>query len=215
MVAVIVAFVGVGFAYARPVGWAELTVPGICTIAIPPTLEVQSGAYRKMSDEYYKLMYGGDQRADRVVVQPLGINVLDSAALKRYCRFILEVYRGNVGEYLSLDDFPEPSLEELAGIDAELKRASYESAALMTSKGQDTRILSWKAVSIKRFKNFPALGFEYIRTVNGAPPVRVISYYIQDNDIMLKVDTSYRIAETDLWADDLALMMESLVIFKR
>ena len=84
--------------------WETVSIPGICTYQIPPTLEVQKGTYKKFTDQLRKTVFEITTSADRVVAQPKGINDFDPAALKRYCRVIVETEWGQSGDFFKLNE---------------------------------------------------------------------------------------------------------------
>lgn len=196
--------------------WETVSIPGICTFQIPPTLEIQKGTYKKINDQFRKIILEIDTTPDRVVAQPKGINDFDPAALKRYCRVIVETERGSRGDYGKLDEALSLSESELKELDKEMKSQMQQAAAaLSTAKGMKMTILSWQGTKITRVNGVDALLTTYTRSTNDAPSVLVRMYRIQNNDCLHTITISYRESESNLWAADLDKIIGTFKFKKR
>ena len=200
---------------AQDTTWNTVSIPGICTYQIPPTVEIQKGTYKRIMDQFRKTVLEISESPDRVIAQPKGINDFDPVALKRYCRIIVETERGAKGNYAKLDEPLAVSEVELKEIDMELKKQMLQMAALSTSKGMRMTILSWTPVKIIRVNGVDALLIAYTRSMNDAPPALVRTYKIQNNDYLHSITISYRESEKNLWADDLGKVIGTFKFRKR
>lgn len=195
--------------------WETVSIPGICTYQIPPTVELQKGTYKKINDQFRRTILEIDTTPDRVVAQPKGINDFDPVALKRYCRVIVETERGSRGDYAKLDEPMALSAAELKELEKELKNQLQQGAALSTSKGMKMTILSWQGAKISRVNGVDALLTTYTRSMNDAPAALVRMYMIQNNDCLHTITISYREAESALWAEDLGKVIGTFKFKKR
>jgi len=80
--------------HAQNATWETVSVPGICTFQIPPTVEIQAGAYKRYNDQLTKTILEITESPDRAVAQPKGINAFNPVALNRYWRIIVETEKG-------------------------------------------------------------------------------------------------------------------------
>lgn len=195
--------------------WETVSIPGICTFQIPSTVELQKGAYRKFNDIFRKTVLEIETTPDFVVAQPKGINDFDPAALKRYCRVIVETARRSKGDFAKLDARMALSAAEMKEFEAEVKNQVQQGAELATSKGIRTTILSWRGVKITQVNGVDALLTTYTRSVNDASPVLVSEYKIQNNDCLHTITISYRESESNLWAADLGKVIGTFKFKKR
>ena len=195
--------------------WETISIPGVCTYQIPPTLEIQKGAYKRGNDQFRKTVLEISESPDRVVAQPKGVNDFDPVASKRYCRVIVDTKRGTRGDYAKLDELPAVSEAEMKDLDREIKNQTFHDWELASSKGMKATILSWQPAKIVRINNFDALFVTYTRSANDAPPVLVRDYQIQNNDCIHEITISYRESEKQLWADDLGKVIGTFKFTKR
>ena len=195
--------------------WATVSIPGICTYQIPPTVEIQAGSYKQVNDQYRKTIFEISGAPDRVVAQPRGINEFDPGALKRYCRIIVETERGSKGDHLALNEPLAVSPVELRQIDKELKDRMQAGVATFAAKGIKMTILSWEPVRIVQVNGVDAVLSTHTRSMNDAPPALVRVYTIQNNDALHRITISYRESERDLWAKDLGKVIATFRFNKR
>jgi len=194
---------------AQDATWETVSIPGICTYQIPPTVEIQKGTYKRISDQFRKNVLEISDSPDRVVAQPKGINDFDPVALKRYCRIIVETERGSKGDYAKLDEPLVVSEAELRELEQEMKSQFKKAAELSTTKGMKMTILSWQPLKVVRVNGVDALLATYSRSMNDAPAVLVRIYKVQNNDCFHAVTISYRENEKDLWATDLDKVIDT------
>jgi hypothetical protein len=195
--------------------WQTVSIPGICTYQIPPSVEIQKGTYKEFNDKLRGLVLEIETSAERVVAQPKGINSFDPQARKRYCRIIVETDRGQLGEYESLDTPLAVSEEELRELDTFLKQQMQKEAAMYTAKKMKMDLLSWQPARIVRVNGVDALKTTYIRSINDGQPAIVNIYCIQNNDCLHKITISYRLSEKTLWASDLDKIIDTFKFKKR
>lgn len=219
-IAIVVALVllaGVLTTQAQETTWETVSIPGLCTFQIPPTVEIQKGTYKRITDQFQKVILEIDESPDRVVVQPKGINDFDPVALKKYCRIIVETRRGTKGDYAKLDEPLSVSEAELKEFDKELRnQTEQQTVSILNAKGVKMTILSWQPAKITRVNGVDALVITYTRSINDAPSVLVQVYMmIQNNDVMHTIAISYRESEKDIWADDLGRVINTFKFNKR
>jgi len=188
---------------SQEAAWETVSIPGICTYQIPPTVELQKGIYKKFNDQFRKTILEVDTTPDRVVAQPKGINDFDSVSTKRYCRIIVQTDRGSIGDYSNLDEPLALSENELRETDRAFKSQIQQDASRFNAKGVGMTLISWEGTKITRVNGVDALVTTYARSMNDGPPALVRIYTIQNNDCVHKITISYRESESSLWAADL------------
>jgi len=195
--------------------WQTVSVLGICTFQIPPTMEIQKGNYKQGNEKFQKEILEISITPDRVVAQQKGLNSFDPQALKRYSRVIVETVRGQYGDYETLDKPLTASEEELLEINAMLKQQNQQSASQSAAKGMKLKFLSWQPTKIIKVNGIDALKTSYTRSMNNGPPTIVNFYIIQNNDYMHRITISYRLSEESLWATDLSKVINTFKFKKR
>ena len=195
--------------------WQTVSIPGICTFQIPPSVEIQKGIYKKINDKSRETILEIVTSPDRVVAQPKGINSLNAQALKLYCRIIVETDWGKRGEYRSLDVPLVLSGVDLRKIDVILKQEILKAAAFSTSKGIKMTITSWQPTEVVKINGADALHTTYTRKINDAPPVIVNTFMVMNNDLLHRIIISYRIEEEDMWKNDLTKVPGTFKFVKR
>jgi hypothetical protein len=207
-------FFGTMTSHAQDETWQTVSIPGICTYQIPPTVEIQKGMYKEMMTQARQILEISTS-PDHVVAQPKGINDFDPIALKRYCRIIVESEKGAKGEYLKLGNRLIASAEELREIDKIFKSGAQQQMAQLTSRGMKSALVSWQPTKIVRINGVDAFLTTYTRIVNDDAPALVRMYMIQNNDAMHTIIISYREAASYLWADDLNRVIGTFKFIKR
>lgn len=196
--------------------WVTVTMPGLCSYQIPPTLEVQKGLYKLFMDQFKKSALEIDPSVDRVVAQPKGTNDLVPAAMGRYSRIIVETIMGAKGDFSKLDEtYSAPSPAELRELDVEFKKEVQLELDLATSRGSKMTMVSWQPVKVVEVNGVVAIQITYTRSINDNTPALVHNYLIQNNDVMHSVIISYRESEKELWAEDLDKVISTFKFEKR
>lgn len=195
--------------------WETVSVPGICTFQIPPTMELQAGKYREVMDQFRTHVLQVTDSGSRVVAQQKGLNALDAAARSRYARVIVETHTASKGDFSTLGDPLALSRAEVAEIDGAMKTAVEQEASQSTAAGYRTELQSWGGTRVVRVNGVDCLLTEYSRSVNSAPPASVRLYKFMNNDRMHTVSVSYRTTESDLWAADLEKIVTTFQFTRR
>lgn len=201
--------------FAQDSTWGVVSIPDICTFQIPSSLELQKGTYKKLRDRLQKIILEIDTTPERVIAQPKGINDFDQVAMKRYCRVIVETEKGNKGDYLKLDEPLTLSFTELKEVDNGIKRQTQQIFDKATANGTKMTILTWQGSKVVRINGVDALLTTYTRSVNEAPSVLVRVYKVFNHDNLHTITISYRESESNLWAGDLAKVIETFKFKKR
>lgn len=198
--------------------WETVSVPGICTFQIPPTMELQAGTCREFMDKFRNRVHQVTASDNHVVAQPKGMNDRDPDARGKYARIIVITQSESYGTYGVLGDPLTLSNEELNKIDGAIKEYVGQEATQAAKSGlppMTMRLLSWGGTRVVRINNLDCLLTEYSRSLNNAPPVSVRRYTFMNNDRMHLITVSYRTKEADMWADDLDKFIKTIKFEKR
>ena len=186
---------------AQEESWQTVSIPGICTYQIPPTMEIMKGLYKKINNTFLEKTLQIDSSKNCIIAQQKGINSFNKQAMKHYCRVIINIFKGEPGDYEPFDS--NMSQAELQEFNATIKQYMEKSLTRLNSKGIKTIIHSWLPAKIIKIDGTNAIQITYTRSTNKNPSVLVKMYMIPKNDYMMRVTISYRIAEKKLWAKDL------------
>ena len=195
-------------------GWLSISILGVCTFQIPPTMELQGGAYKKINDQFRQEFLQIEPSHDRVVAQPKGLNAFDRNALKLYSRVIVETQRGKPGDYTALDESLVLSKNDLWKINQGMRDMVQKATTLETTKGMKLELLSWEPPHVVQVNGVDMLFYSYTR-MGDLSSVLVRTYIVQNNDCMHTITVSYRQTETNLWANDLDNVIETFQFTKR
>ncbi len=201
---------------AQDSSWTLVSIPDTCSFRIPPSMELQEGAYRIVSDEYHRKYFQANSATTRNVIQQKGLNSNDAPARLRYVRVIIETQTANRGDFpslgSSLSEWQESDIED---IDSIAKMAFQREMDQATVAGLQPKLKFWNGTRIATLNGVECFVTEYTRALGTSPDVFVQLYRIMNNDKMHSVSVSYRLSEWALWESDLATLLRTLQFVKR
>ncbi|HMT75146.1 MAG TPA: hypothetical protein PKA77_13825 [Chitinophagaceae bacterium] len=179
-------------------------------ISIPSNMELQSGNYKKLAEEYQKQQgkkFGFEISDNRIVFQQKGLNSGDSAGFASYARVILETTIGNYGDFEKLSTKLSATQEELRDLSAQLKLQTEQSFS-----GTGLKLISWYGVQIVNVNGRTALKISYLRQLNENPYVIVSMYQFHNNDRIHQLTMSYRQQDSATWKSVYTTILNSFTI---
>lgn len=187
----------------RNPSWTTVSIPNICQYQIPPTMELQAGKYRELSNHVYTHVLQILDSERRIVAQQKGLNNMEKDARSRYARVIVEYQPDSNGfaEILNNPLIRDPDV--ISGIDEEMKSAVFQEAAHSTSTGVSFEISTWEGTQVINVNGVNCLKTTYSRSVEKEPSVSVCAYMIPVKNQILSVTVSYREDEASYWIIDL------------
>jgi hypothetical protein len=200
--------------YSEEPPWQEAAIPSICTFLVPPSMELQAGVLKQTNNRFRKEVFKLES-ADRIVAQPKGMNAYNPDGFVPYARLIVEIDRGESGDYAKLYDPLDLSPDELDELNTILKAQGEKLLSESPVKSVQATIQSWRPVKVIKIMGVDALWISYIRVLSGNPPVVVNMYKIQNNDCLVTITTSYRESERDQWATELNKALLSFTFSER
>jgi len=189
--------------FASIINWHTISMPAVGTFQIPPSMEIQAGKYKEISDGFQqKIQIPFD--TGRVVAQQKRLNEYDKKAFQSYTRILVETDYGSPGDYENINTRIKASRLELQELDNTFREGIEESFSKISSTSPMTmKLLSWTPVSIVQINGVSMIKIQYTRTVNNAPAALVNIFTVQNNDRMHRITVSYRQSDANLWKNDL------------
>jgi hypothetical protein len=186
--------------------WRTVSIPKYCIFQIPSTLELQSGTYKLLNDEYRKSILEISKDLHRIVAQPAGVNSFDPDALKLYCRVIVETTVAQAGDYLMLGQPIELTRAELRQVDASIHQQAQ--VALQN------KLIAWRGSCVVSIGTVQAIESTYSRRgIDG--PVVVRTLEVHNNDACHILNLSYRESEAAIWAKDIEALLQTFRFVRR
>lgn len=180
--------------------WERVEIPGVGSIQIPPSMEVQDGAYQAMKEAIT------GTSSDTFVIQQRGLNEGSSEAQDTYARILVSYDRGEWGDYRERDyDGDVYSNAEIAELDAYFEQ---EMRAQLERNG--IGVIEWYPLEFTSLNGTPCLHMSYSRVGDAGETTQVDVYGIPRNDRFVRVTLSYRVSDADMWAEDLDLALRSI-----
>lgn len=183
--------------------WQTVSMPNVGTFQIPPSMEIQAGTYKEISDDIQRKIQIPFNE-DRVVIQQKRLNEFNKKAFQSYTRILVETDYGQPGEYENIAIQIKASKVELQELDNIFRKEVEESFHKVNSTSTMTmKLLSWTPVSIVQINGVSMIKLRYTRSVNNAPAALVNLFVVQNNDRMHRITVSYRQVDANLWKNDL------------
>ena len=186
--------------------------------------------------DYFKVHLGETPMRCDLVFQPKGINSDDDdtylKAKSRYARVLVKYEKGKKGDYPRCRD--KISRAELREFNETVKGKYFETVHKLpegnfvvdavewkrtgknTSKAPDENtIQQWHDAEAGMVNGIAFITFGYVRKGLNETRVRVREYRFFNSDESISVTVSYRISESDIWADDLAQIANTFSFMNR
>ncbi len=185
-----------------------VTIEGVMTVSVPPTLEVQSSRYRGLLDKA-----GGQvtlpASGEPLILQQRGLNDVSQSALGTYVRVIFRTEGSSETPGLCLRGsgsplFSSEDLGEMEPVFREQMQAEFSGA----TDGQ--RLVAWMWLKLETVNEMQALAVHYSRQLKSNPQVLVWRYLFFNNDWQHIVDVSYREVEAARWEPEVRKVLASL-----
>jgi hypothetical protein len=206
-------FIAIGILAAQDSSWLTMSIPGVCSLKIPPTLEIQSGTYKELGEKLQNLIIPESDTSNRVIAQPKGINQFDLNSLESYSRVILNFHKGKPGDYLSKGTPVDITNEELKEIDKLYKNEFINEIKTQNNSSYKISLVEWFPIRIVSIQDYPVILISYIRTANDNSSVLVRMYNIHNDDKFITLDLSYRISESEIWKNDFDRIINTIKIY--
>lgn len=179
--------------------WSKYTGKSAFTIMVPPTVELKKPE-DAFTQEQRRLNICNDEGA--IVFQQKGLSCFERTALEKYCRILINYFRGDYGEYLKSTEVEMIDDDVMCALD-QLVASNTRPAARLMGK------YSCKWVTINGAK---CLQIDYRRTGGkfdvSIPVICRMAIFQNDNEMVI-MTLAYREKEADLWKTDLEKVFKS------
>lgn len=181
----------------------KINIPDVGNIEIPEIMEVYNLLENKEVRENVYQKMNVDPESMEGVQNNL---MVKQKGMKLYARIIVETIPGKPGEYELINSMYTMTSEELQITEEQLK-SSFEDQFRNTP----LKILQWYPLKLVDMNGMRALNFSFRRQLNNNPQVLVNYYLFQNYDRLIRLTTSYRLYEKEIWQD---LIQKSIYTFR-
>ena len=191
-------------------GWERITIENIGSFDIPPTMELQDGAYQKIKNNLENILKM-NLSIFQIIVQQKGLNDLNRDGFSRYARVMFKTEPGERDPELILDfDIRQFTPIDIAGLND-----IYKGVAQMGFANTGLKLLEWYPLKIEKINGMSCIHTSYKRQLNNNEPVIVHNYNFFNYDYNHTLILSHRQNEKVYWEKDFLAILNSLRIKKR
>lgn len=167
-------------------------------IIIYPTVEL-----RKSNDSYTKDIknlnwHGHKINSNNVVFQQKGLSVNTPEAHQTYCRIIIDIQKGSLGEYPKFSDYEDLTIEDIHTFQELAKQNSYE-----------YKILGQPEVRWIKIEDTYGIEVEYVRNGANNSRTHVCNYYFFNDNLFATIILSYRQDDIRKWETDFSNIIKT------
>lgn len=179
--------------YIPPEDWTKYLVGDDFYICVPPTIEL-----RKSDDLYTQEISNSSWSGYAIntsnpVFQQKGLAVKDSTALQTYCRIILDIQRGEPGDFLKSSEYVDLTMEQIH---------AFQENARASILDPEFRNISQPIVRWIRIGDLYGIRIEYVRKGYENFYTYVCHYHFFNYDKITHITLSYRQNESYKWEKD-------------
>lgn len=195
--------------------WHTISMPEVGTFRIPPSMEIQAGKYKEVSDEFQKKIHIPLDE-NNVLIQQKQLNEFNKKAFQTYARILVSTDYGEPGDYDMITTTAKTSKLEIQALDLILKK-EIEKTFVQTNSSNKThmQLLSWTPLDIIVINGISMIHAQYTRSINNGPEALVSMFIVQNNDRRHKIIISYRLSDANLWKNDLEKVIYTFNFNKR
>ncbi len=178
-------------AHSQTSSWEIINISNWGIIQLPPSMEVQSGLYKKIVDEAKKeYMVEGE----RIIFQQKGLNSFGN--FDTYARVIIKTITASPGDF--------PKLGELDALASELNElnAMYKNEIISMCRSMNAQLIKWTDLKISSLSKYKCLYFNYTRQVNGKPSTFSEFYIFFNYSKQHSLNFEYRVADSANWQQE-------------
>ena len=179
--------------------WEKIKINNWGIIAIPNSMEVQSGLYKKIAD---KAKQEFSVNAERVVFQQKGVNKGEN--LNTYARVIMRTDYGT-------ETLPNLNKEILNANDISDLNSVYKAQLneLSTNSKYPAKIIKWNSVKIITIAGQKCINYSYIRQMGNNPQTYSEFYIFWKGKNQYTINTEYWIRDSEKWKTDISKSINS------
>jgi len=184
--------------------WTLYEIGKIGKISVPPTLELRkdNSVYtlgKEILDEVTaaRCKIDIDKLIFDLTFQPKGTDKLDKNATEKYARVLVKYRKGKNGDYPKYND--KLTTSDLKEYNEIIKKQYIDDFIKVSGKNI---LQQWENVKLVDINGVSTLTFGYVRDGINNTKIKVREYNFYNSDEFVNIVISYRVSESNLWADD-------------
>jgi hypothetical protein len=196
-----------------PDDWQIIEITDLGLISIPKTLEVREDGSTvdvvstATKAVIYKLSNITEPNAEsNLVIQQKGLNEASRESFSSYARVMINIHNLEEGSFPKRYEKFNLSDDDLEEIKDQSMETLNQASAILDVEIRDTTI---EEVQINRMS---AIRFTLIRSLKGNPEVYLEQYKFFNDNQMVEIILSYRINESEKWAEDFSKIINTFII---
>ena len=198
----------------RPDGWTHIDIPSFVSVDIPPTMELQKGAYKNFKEAVAKISLNLDLRDQALTFQQAGLNDLEEGSTRRYARIIFKSYFDKDGNFEMSDDELTPDILKHIEDDEYSKMKKSLEQVKRAGLGAP-KLIKWYPVQKVQLGGLSGYRVAILRQQGAKPPVYVEEYKLGCGRYLHTVTFSYRQNEEGFWRSDYSEIKRRIKFNKR
>lgn len=194
--------------FVSPENWITYRIAGAFVLSVPNTIELKDTNLRtrtlKWNDErpqkeIIRFMNDSIERnLSEIVFQQKGLAAKEKDALNTYCRVMIQVTQGKVGDYLKFCEHEELNVEDIH---------AFQEFARQSTGGFE--IIGTPQVRWIRLENIYGIEIEHIRKDVEQYTTHVFTYFFFNDDKMTNIILSYREQDSLRWKEDFSNIIKT------
>lgn len=177
--------------YVPPKNWTKYIIANAFSISVPPTVELRQSNDLYTKDIKKLSWHGHKINSNNVVFQQKGLSVNTPEAHQTYCRIIIDIQKGSLGEYPKFSDYEDLTIEDIHTFQELAKQNSYE-----------YKILGQPEVRWIKIEDTYGIEVEYVRNGANNSRTHVCNYYFFNDNLFATIILSYRQDDIRKWETD-------------
>lgn len=142
--------------------------------------------------------HGHKINSNNVVFQQKGLSVNTPEAHQTYCRIIIDIQKGSLGEYPKFSDYEDLTIEDIHTFQELAKQNSYE-----------YKILGQPEVRWIKIEDTYGIEVEYVRNGANNSRTHVCNYYFFNDNLFATIILSYRQDDIRKWETDFSNIIKT------
>jgi len=194
-----------------PDGWTLIDIPNFLSVALPPTMELQKGAYKAMKEAVAKITLDVDMRSQALTFQQAGLNDLGPGSTRRYARILFKnVYDKDKDFTFNEDELTDDLLKNLEDKEySEVKKILNQAER---STVNQLKLIKWFPIQKIKLGGLSGYKISFLRQHLDNPAVYVEEYKIGNGKYIHCITFSYRQSESSFWKDDYEQIKKRIII---
>lgn len=184
--------------YVPPKNWTKYIIANAFSISVPPTVELRQSNDLYTKDIKKLSWHGHKINSNNVVFQQKGLSVNTPEAHQTYCRIIIDIQKGSLGEYPKFSDYEDLTIEDIHTFQELAKQNSYE-----------YKILGQPEVRWIKIEDTYGIEVEYVRNGANNSRTHVCNYYFFNDNLFATIILSYRQDDIRKWETDFSNIIKT------